>query len=132
MSQQQPQLPLFKEIARKSDAQTSHDRAEGLTNSLKLTKMITSVMKCMRDNPNTSARDLGVKMVIQSGIPDHIEWPHKVMSRLVTHDIVLRTYKCDTCEKKTENCKAKCRDKPKAMLCSLTELGKRYLEGVTQ
>ncbi len=76
------ELPLFTEHARKTDPSTSHDRAESLTKTPRLTAMILRVLGYIRDNPDKTARDIGVIMVNDSDIADHVEWPHKVASRL--------------------------------------------------
>jgi hypothetical protein len=84
------QKTLFTERARTTDPITSHKRASKLTKSIKLTEMVLSVLTFVGTYPNETARHLGVIMHQQSGITDHIEWPHKVMSRLVEAGYVTR------------------------------------------
>ncbi len=107
--------PLFKEIARNSDPVTSHERADKLTKTPKLTKMILLVLECVKDHPNYTARDLGQFLYgcIDYGVcnnTDVVEWPHKVMLRLVNVGWVRR-----------EDCNG-------GMKCFITETGKSILE----
>ena len=77
------EFPLFEEHARNSDPRTSHDRADELTKTPRLTKMLLMVLKYVWLHPGETARNIGIKIFMRTNIPDHVEWPHKVMSRLV-------------------------------------------------
>ena len=74
--------PLFGEHARKTDPQASHDRAKKLSGSMKLTKQMLLVLKIVKLWPDETARELGVIMSEDKNMPDYIELPHKVASRL--------------------------------------------------
>ncbi len=101
--------PLFQEIARNSDPVTSHERADSLTKTPRLTKMILLVLKYVDMHPGETARQLGVFMFQYNQIPDNVEWPHKVMLRMVKVGWVRR-------EKHTSG-----------MRCYITETGKQIL-----
>ena len=106
------QYPLFEEIARNSDPRTSHDRADSLTKTPRLTKMILLVLKYVDYCDGKTARLIGQKMSRHTGISDHVEWPHKVMSRLEIAGWVRR-----------EDCDG-------GMRCFITETGKEILRKV--
>ena len=77
------QFPLCEEHARNSHPRTSHDRADELTKTPRLTKILLMVLKYVDYCDGKTARLIGQIMFQDSGISDHVEWPHKVMSRLV-------------------------------------------------
>ena len=76
-------LPLFAERARSAHPYTSHLRAEELSGSDKLAKMMIFALKCVKDHPGMTAPQMRDGL-LKAGYPTgQALAPQKCMSRLV-------------------------------------------------